>query len=95
MYSNEIPQAEWHQWTRATMAYKQPGSQGEYLNSVRALDGREGSVSYAGGQGGQMSGPMGGVDDASVLQTLGSSNWPLMQFVPTNNAFGSHQYGGQ
>ena len=91
IYANDIPLAEWHQWTRTTIANKQPGTQGEYLDSVRTLGGRENSASYQGGQGG----PIDGLDDVTVMQTLGSTNWPLMQFVPTNNAFGSHQYGGQ
>ncbi|OAF98859.1 uncharacterized protein CC84DRAFT_1200430 [Paraphaeosphaeria sporulosa] len=86
-YTNDIPPVDWHQWTRAAIAYKHPGPQGEYLNSMRT----HGSVSYEGGQGGQMS----AVGEENVLQTLGSNNWPEMQFVPPNNAFGSQQYSGQ
>ncbi|KAL1597739.1 hypothetical protein SLS60_008225 [Paraconiothyrium brasiliense] len=86
-YANEIPPVDWHQWTRATVAYRQPGSQGEYLNSVRT----HGSVSVQGSQGGSMT----GVGDENVMQTLGSNNWPSMQFYPPNNAFGSQQYNGQ
>jgi hypothetical protein len=86
-YSNDVPPADWQQWARATIAYRQPGSQGEYLNSVRT----HGSVSFQGGQGGQMA----AAGEESVMQTLGSNNWPSMQFTPPNNAFGSQQYGGQ
>lgn len=86
-YANDIPPADWHQWTRATVAYRQPESQGEYLSTVRP----HGSVSFAGAQGGQMA----GIGEENVMQTLGSNNWPSMQFSPPNNAFGSQQYSGQ
>lgn len=85
-YANDIPPVDWHQWTRATIPYRPPEAQGEYLDTVRTLGGREGGVAFQAGQG---------VADASVIQTLGSTNWPLMQFVPPNNAFGSQQYTGQ
>lgn len=91
IYANEMPLAEWHQWTQTTIANKPPGSQGDYINSVRTLGGRENSANYQGGQGG----PINGLDDVSVMQTLGTTNWPLLQYVPANNAFGGQQYGGQ
>ncbi|KAF9732617.1 hypothetical protein PMIN07_007799 [Paraphaeosphaeria minitans] len=86
-YTNDMSPVDWHQWTRAAIAYREPGTQGEYLNSVRT----HGSVSFQGVQGGHMS----AMGEENVLQTLGSNNWPEMQFVPSNNAFGSQQYTGQ
>lgn len=86
-YANDIPPVDWHQWTRAAIAYRQPGSQGEHLNTVRT----HGTVNYQGGEGGQMA----SVGEENGLQSLGSNNWPEMQFIPPNNAFGSQQYSGQ
>lgn len=87
-YVNEVPPADWHQWTRSTMAPRQHvASQNDYCTAatLRSLGGRGGSFSN-GDQDGTMTG-----DASIIMQTLASNNWPEMQFVSPSNGYVGQQ----